>query len=88
MGTKTEGSIVEYVKVKIIYLGISNPVLTSTSSVCYKVMNSNDYISLWRGFEKHGPCTLGKEITPKVLYGTSILEIAEKHLLVTFLTTI
>lgn len=69
---------VEYVKVKIINLGVSNPVLTSTSTVNYKIMNANNYISVWRGFERHGPCTLGKEITPKVLYGTSISELNEK----------
>lgn len=53
-------------------MGVNNTVLSKKSSVNYKVLNNKSYHSGWRGFEKHRPCTLGQEITSKVLYDDSL----------------
>lgn len=70
---------VEYIKIKIYNLGVCNPVLNQ-KDIAYKVFNPNSYLGVWRGFEKHGPVTLGNEITPKVLYGSSLLKLDEKSM--------
>lgn len=66
------------VSIKITNLGNRTPFVTGQNTVSYANANSQTTIGIWENMEAIGPVKMGTNITPKILYGSTLKELPEQ----------
>lgn len=75
----THTAKVKHVAMKIYNLGNRTPFVASSGSVQYANANSQTTIGIWEDMGKHGMIKLGENITPQILYGSTLHDLADQN---------